>query len=267
MADEHLDEVDARVDSLDLLGAESDDGWVLDTVAAALGLPVFQADPVSEGDRVITRGTFAPDAGIWAFEAIEGQTSPVFEAPTRFMVFRLDSLQDAGTAPLEQVRFQVSAAIRRERKLERVRTMAEAFAADLAGGMTLSEAADKHGLNLQPLDPFTRLTPSPVLQRASTTVGAAFGLPLNRSGGPYEEEFGTFFIEPTARVLADTAGFGEQEETLRLEIAQAIQQVRIQLIVAALRDGANIVDRRQELQRQAQQQPELPFGATNPLGF
>jgi hypothetical protein len=106
-----------------------------------------------------------------------------------------------------------------------------------------------------------------VLQGASTTVGAAFGLQLNTVGGPYEDEFGTFFIAPTMHTVADTAGFGDQLDALRLEITQAIQQTRIQFIVAALREDADVVDRRQELQLAAQRQPELPFGATSPLGF
>ena len=267
LAGDHLDEVDARADSLDLLAAESDDPWALDSAAAALGTPVMQASPVFEGDRAMTLGVAVPDAGIWAFEAIEGQTSPVIEATWAFMVFRLDSLEEGGVAPLEEIRFQVAAAVRRQKKEERIRSMADAFAADLASGMTLEEVARKHSLTMQSVGPFTRLNPSPALQGAATTVGAAFGLPLNSAGGPFEDEFGTFFLEPTLRTVADTTGFGEQLDQLRLEIAQAIQQARIQFIVAALREDADVVDRRQELQRAAQQQPELPFGATSPLGF
>ncbi len=267
LAGDHLDAVDSRADTLDLLAAESDDPWALDSAAAGLGVPVMQASPVFEGDRAMTLGVFVPDAGIWAFEAIEGQTSPVVEATWAYMVFRLDSLQKTGIAPLEEVRFQVAAAVRQEKKAERIRALADAFAADLAAGLTLDDATQKHSLAMQSVGPFTRLAPSPVLRGAATTVGAAFGLPLNTVGGPYEDEFGTFFIEPTEHTVADTAGFGEQLDALRLEIAQAIQQARIQFIVATLREDADVIDRRQELQLAAQQQPELPFGATSPLGF
>lgn len=267
LAGDHLDEVDSRADTLDLLAGENDDPWALDSAAAVLGVPVMRAAPVFEGERAMTLGVFVPDAGIWAFEAIEGQTSSVVEATWAYMVFRLDSLEEGGIAPLDEVRFQVAAAVRRQKKDERIRAMADAFAADLAAGMTLEEVAQQHGLTMQSVGPFTRLNPSPVLQGAATTVGAAFGLPLNTVGGPYEEEFGTFFIEPSARILADTAGFSERVDALRLEIAQAIQQARIQFIVAALREDADVIDRRQELQRAAQEQPQLPFGATSPLGF
>ncbi|MGE5744871.1 MAG: SurA N-terminal domain-containing protein, partial [Gemmatimonadota bacterium] len=92
----HRDSVEARADSLDRLVAERDSGWLLDSVALRLGLPVGHAPKLVEGDRMLLGRYVIPDVSIWAFERKPGETSPVIEGEAAYYVFRLDSLIPAG---------------------------------------------------------------------------------------------------------------------------------------------------------------------------
>lgn len=258
----HLGEVDRQADSLDLLAAESDDPAALDRAAQALGLPVLPAAPVTKGQRVSVAGLPVPDAGLWAFEAPVGHTSPVIESEWGYLVFRLDSLWEEGVPPLERVRDAVLRAVRVEKKRERVKSVAAEIAQAIAGGASMEEAARRHKVTARALAPFTRLRPSPVLVEAPSVVGAAFGLPLGTIGGPYDTDLGIFFIQPTERWIADSAAYEAHKDAVRAELVQQEQQNRVRQVVAALRERAKIVDRREEMaraNREAVEQP-LPVG-------
>ncbi|MCG8650717.1 MAG: ABC transporter permease, partial [Pirellulales bacterium] len=95
---------------------------------------------------------------------------------------------------------------------------------DAASGLNLAEIVAKHpNLTMRIVGPMTRAAPSPTLRDAPMAIGGAFGVPLNTVGGPYEDEFATIFVEPTARIMADTAGFAEQLEALRQEVGFALR--------------------------------------------
>src|SRR6266550_2071843 len=120
----HLDEIDARTDSLDHLAAEQTDGARLDSAAQRLHLPVAQAPKLIQGDRLTLGRYVIPDVSVWAFEARPGETSPLIEGERANYAFRLDSLYAAGTPPLAQVRDRVLAAARSEKKRAIVRQRA-----------------------------------------------------------------------------------------------------------------------------------------------
>ncbi len=263
---EHLDAVDARADSLDLLAATQDDPAALTAAASLMGLPLMQSGPIQEG--VTPRiGTFSvADAGIWAFEAEVGEISEVVETDQAYYVFRLDSLRAAGVPPLARIEGRVRQAARVAKQMEQTRAIAREIAADLAGGVGLSEAAGRRNLVTRILGPFTRTTPPPVIRDAPAVVGLAFGLAVGTAGGPVESERALFFVEPTARQLADSAAFTAQIGQLRSQVLQQERQARLQLVFASLRRGADVVDRRRELERLQRQAPDMPF-PQNPFGF
>ena len=71
-------------DSLERLAAEHLDPAALDTAARALKLPIGQTGPVQEGTRVLLGTAVIPDAGVWAFQAKVGETSPVIDGEAVF---------------------------------------------------------------------------------------------------------------------------------------------------------------------------------------
>jgi parvulin-like peptidyl-prolyl isomerase len=206
------------------------------------------------------------DAGIWAFGGTQaGEISPVIETSWAYYLFRLDSLQAAGVAPLEQVREQVRAAVTSEKRRELARQLAAGIGDEVAAGATIEAVAERHELPLRTLGPFTRYTPPAVLQGAPAVVGTAFRLRVGQTGGPIHTESGSFFVRTDRKLLADSLTFAASIEALRTAAIQQARQERVQLVLASLRDAARVEDRRKDLiraQREAEQNPMgLPVGS------
>ncbi len=262
---EHLDMVDRQADSLDMLAADQDDPTILDSVAVDMGIEVLSAAPLRQGTRMVVDGDFVPDVGIWSFEAQSGQTSTVLETRSAYYVFRLDSILPAGVPPLAEVEEQVRREARTAKKWDMTLQLAQTIADQVNSGTSLDQAAERNGAQARPIGPFTRADPGPALVEAPEAVGAAFGLPLGQVGGPFESEFAIFLLEPTRLRFADSTAFAQQLGDLRSEMVQQARQARLQLVLASVRQQADVLDMRRELQQAQQQQQQLP--QQSPLGF
>lgn len=269
LAGAHRDQVEARADSLDRYAAEQSDPAALDSVAQQLGLAVLKAPPLSEGGRVQLGRFLIPDAGVWAFGTVRpGETSQVIETDNAFYVFRLDSLHAAGIPPFEAVKEEARRAVVREQKWEVVRALAQQLAAEVPSGARLQQIADRVHLPVQRLGPFTRVNPPVQLISALPAIGAAFGLGLERTGGPIETRDGVYFVEPVSRRTADSTAFVKQLETQRAQVIQAARQDRVRQVVTALREQAKVTDRRKEIEELARKleesgqplSPQVPAG-------
>jgi peptidyl-prolyl cis-trans isomerase D len=242
----HLDYVEARADTLDKLAAEQTDGSVLDGVAQKLGLPIGHTRLV-EGDRM-TLGRYAiPDVSVWAFEGRVRETSPVIEAGPAYYVFRLDSLVPAGTPPLAEIRESVLNAARLLKKREAAANQAAEIARTLAGATNLLEAGPAHGLVVQKLGPYSRLTPPPLIAGDPLVVGAAFGLKPGARSGVINSRTGFFLLEGLGHSPADSAAWVRQKDKQRESILESARQARVQAFIAAVRAKAKVVDRRKQL--------------------
>jgi len=254
---ERLNQVEARADSLDRLASEQTDPSALDSAARTMSLPLAR-NRVTEGERV-TLGRFViPDAGVWAFEARPGETSPVIEGGVAYYVFRLDSLIPEGTPPLPQVRDAVVEAVRRDKKKSVIAARAQEIAPALRQGPSLGAAAAGVGVVAQRLGPFTRLSPPAVLGNEPLVLGAAFGLRVGQRSGVIAGEHGYYVVALEGRTPADSSAWLAQRDAQREALVQRAREARVQAYVAGLREQAKIVDRRQELARAP---ADAPVGA------
>src|SRR6185436_12515299 len=97
---EHLDAVEARVDSVERLAADQTNGALIDSAARRFNLPLSPVYRIVDGEPLTLGRYRVPDVSVWAFEAHVGETSPIIEAKPAYYVFRLDSLVPAGVPPL-----------------------------------------------------------------------------------------------------------------------------------------------------------------------
>ena len=237
----HLDQVEARADTLERLAAERSDPTTLDTVARRLGLPVSPEYQVVQGQPFALGPYRIPDVSVWAFEAPVGETSPVIEAPSGFYVFRLDSVTAAGVPPLNQIRAGASTAIRLEKQKVLARHRADSLESALRGVPDLAAAAAARGLDVQRFGPFTRLRPPSYLAREPIVVGTAFGLRVGERSGVLEGETGYFIVESLSRKLADSSAWLAQRDVQRTQLRQAVQYME------GVRAKAKVVDRRKDI--------------------
>lgn len=246
----HRDQLDAQADSLEHLGAERADPAALDTVARALKLRIGRAAPVQKGSKVQLGPLVVPDAGVWAFQAKPGSTSPVIETSYAFYIFRLDSLHQAGIPPLGEVRSTVVSQVRDEKKWKAARELAAEYLKRVNAGSSLGAAADAMKLPHREFGPFSRINPpltNPIV------VGAAFGLKKGERTGVLDTKEGLYVLEALDRIKADSAAFTKDLEQYRARAINLAKQERVRNYLTALRKSARIVDDREKVLRTAPQ--------------
>src|SRR3989441_4615338 len=243
----HLDQVEARADTMERLAAERSDPTVLDSTARRMGLQVSPEYKVIEGQRFLLGDYQIPNVSVWAFEAPVGETSPVIEAASGYYVFRLDSVTVAGTPPLGQIRSRVSAVLRLEKQKVLARHRADSLATALHGVPDLAAAAAARNLEVQRFGFVTRMRPPSYLSGEPLVVGTAFGLRVGERSGVVEGATAYFILESLGRKLADSTPWLAQRDLQRTQLRQALQQARIQQYLGGGRAKAQIVDRRKDL--------------------
>ncbi len=244
----HRDQLDAQADSLEHLGAERSDPAALDTVARALKLRIGHTGPVQQGTKVELGQLVVPDAGVWAFQAKPGATSPVIETSFAYYIFRLDSLHDAGVPALAEIRPTVMSATRDQKKWAAARQLAKDYLKRVEGGSSLAEAAAAMKLPHREFGPFSRINPpltNPVV------VGTAFGLKEKERSGVLDTKDGIYLIETLQHIKADSAKFAKDLEQYRARLINVAKQERVRNYLTALRKSAKIVDNRAKVLQQS----------------
>lgn len=267
LAGDHLDQVDSRADTMDMYAAEQTDPAALDDVADLLGTTVLTAPTVFESGRMFIDLQPVPDAALWAFEAIPGEISQVIETPSAFYLFRLDSVRPEGTPPFEEVEEEVRRAAFAAVKWERARALATEIETKLRAGQALAEVALEHLLNFTTLGPMTRVNPDPRVAFLPEVVGTSFGLGVGQASAPIEAGDGIYFLEPIAKQLSDSSTFASETQILRFQVLQNARQDRLRRFMLSLRSGADVIDRRRELERAQRALQANATGRFNPLGF
>lgn len=251
LAGKHRDLVDAEADSLEQLGADRLDPAALDTAARALNLPIGQAAPLQQGSGGALVGPYmVADASVWAFQAQQGETSPVIETEQFDYVFRLDSLHKAGVPPLAAITGAVRSAVMDSVKRVLAVAKADTLIARVRSGEQLADASTAMGLQHRRFGPFARIQPplpNPKL------IGTAFGLPVGSVSEPIVTTEGIYVIHVIAHQQADSTEFRKNIDQFRAQEVRAARDQRVRYYLASLRKNADITDRRAEIYKTAAQ--------------
>jgi len=247
---QHRDQLDARADSLEQLGAEHLDPAALDSAARAIGVPVGRVNPLQKGARAQVGFEVVPDAGIWAFQAAVGETSRIIEVPYAFFLFRLDSLKPEGVPPLAAIRGAVERLAREDRKMAVARQVADDLAKRVTEGSTLAQAAQALRLEHQQVGPFTRIKP-PFAD--AKVVGAAFGVAAGKTSPVITSSESYYLLHVIKREAADSAEFVRNYDQFRATQVRLARQDRVRSYLDALQRSAKVKDYRAQIFRTAAQ--------------
>ena len=226
-------------------------------MARALKLKIGRTAPVQQGSKVQLGQLVVPDAGVWAFQAKAGATSPVIETSFAYYLFRLDSLQEAGVPPLSAIRSAVTSAARDEKKWAAARELAKAYMKRVQSGSTMAQAATALKLPYREFGPFSRINPpltNPVV------VGTAFGLKQGQRSGILDTKEGIYVLEAVEQVKPDSAKFVKELDQYRARSINMAKQERVRNYLAALRKAAKIVDNRAKVLQQTGTPQTPPTG-------
>ncbi len=244
LAGAHRDLVDAQTDTLERIAADQLDPSTLDTVSKVLHLPIGKAQPAQEGTPVTVGPMIFPDAAVWAFRAKQGETSPIIEGEDAYYVFRVDSTQQAGVPPLDQVRPAVEELVREGKKEERAAAIGAELIKRLQAGASLADASKALNLPNKDFGPFTRRqppVPSPLL------IGAAFGLAKGARSELITTSQGRYVLQVLDHTTPDSTLWHAGLDKYRSEQINMARQDRVREFQKELRDAAKIKDDRASL--------------------
>jgi hypothetical protein len=185
--------------------------------------------------------------------------SPVFEDPQAFYMMELVSGTPDSVQPLETARPTIERSLRLEKKI----AMAEAEARDLveqaraAGTLEVLNGVD--GITVQEAGPNSRSEFFPGLGYQNQAIGVAFGLAVDEISNPVAANSNVFLIQTLEKIPADSAAWEEQKELQRAQSVFTVQRQRLDQWILALRETADIVDRRDQVL-------QTPRGQAAPTG-
>jgi peptidyl-prolyl cis-trans isomerase D len=210
---------------------------LFDSACIREGLTKRIADNIRETDKNIP-GLDSPRELIrWTYEADKGDISKAFSVGEKYVVAHLSDIKDKGTLSLENVREQVTAEVRKEKKatllIEKINAAGASGFDDLAAKLNVTPATAE-SVNFQ--NPYVQ-----GLGNEVKVVGAIFGLKAGKMSKPISGETGVTvvyvnaFTEPAA-----TTDFSSNTKQLKDQRSSRSEYE----VVNALKEKANIEDNR-----------------------
>ncbi|HWE41829.1 MAG TPA: peptidyl-prolyl cis-trans isomerase, partial [Gemmatimonadaceae bacterium] len=228
---------------------------VFDSAAKALGLTIARTTVV-EGQPALMNGAYVPDVSAWAFKGAQpGETSDLIDADNAYYLARLDSIDHGGVPTLESARADLTAAVRREKKIAMLVAQADSLARD-AAATSLEAAAQKRGLTAVQTPMFTRNSILPEIGRYNQAIGAAFSLPIGVVSAPIRTPDAVVVERVDARKLAERGAFEAQKVAQRAQLEELLRRKRVQDFVANLRAEAKIVNNQKKIEQAARRTSE-----------
>jgi peptidyl-prolyl cis-trans isomerase D len=247
---------DRRADSLATKAANQTEASAFDAGAAALGLTPAQAVAFDK-EPMTFAGRYVPSVSAWAFSGVRpGESSDLFDSPEAYFVARLDSLVAGGIAPLADVKEEIRRRLTRDRRLEKLRPVAEQLVATARGG-SLEAAATQRNLTVERTRRFVRVDAVPGLGQFTEAIGAAFSAPVGLVTGPFRGADALVVFRVESRTEASKATFEAGKATQRAELLQSLRQQKVEEFLANLREKASIKDRRAEVNAALRRQSDI----------
>lgn len=244
---------DRLADTLAQLAAEQTQPEKFDSAAKRLNLTKETLTAI-EGQPLAGPSGMLAGVSAWAFSgAVPGETSSLFDTEDAYFLARLDTLRKGGVAAYEIVRDQIRVELLRRKKVEALRTRAQAIA-ERAAASTLESAAQAQNLTVEKSDPFTRGGFAGALGRLNAAIGAAFSLPIGSVSQPIATDDAVFVLRVDRRVEASRAEFDKVKAERKQQAIAALRDQRVRAFYDALRRDADVDDKRAELAAAARRQ-------------
>lgn len=151
------------------------------------------ADQVKENDRTVPGLENPRELIRWAFKSEKGEISPkVFELGDKYVVAHLAEIREKGFAPLEQIKEEMEAGAKKEKKAEQ---LIAKMTTSLSGATTIDAVAAK--LNAPAMSAENVTFANPSIQgagREPEVTGAAFALKPGALSKPLKGSQGVFVV-------------------------------------------------------------------------
>ncbi len=244
---------DRRADSLAAKAGSQEDPKLFDDAAKQLGLTPASV-VVIEKEPLSFAGRYVPSVSAWAFTGVRpGETSDLFDSPEAYYLARIDSVVPGGQQTLAEVKEDIRRRLARDKRLDKLRPMAEQL---LAAAKTsgLEAAAAQRNLTVEKSVPFTRVEAVPGLGQFSPAIGAAFAVPAGQLGGPFKGLDAMIVLRVDSRVESNRQTFEAEKSIQRAQYTQSLRQQKVEEFLTNLRESVKVDDRRTEVLSQLRRQ-------------
>ncbi len=212
--------------------------------AKQLGLQVHDT-------QIRGKGGVIPGIGVnenitkWAFDGKVGAISEPFPVQGGHAVFTITEKKDEGVRPFEEVKESLRPQVLRKKKLERVVQLAAAVRSKLAPGDSLARLHDiDPAVAVQSTGTFTLGGTIPGVGRDPAFLGTVAALKVGEISPAIQGLRGAYLIQLLSKSAFDSASYASQRETLRSRMLQEKRNRFFGEWLQALKDRAEIDDRR-----------------------
>lgn len=217
--------------------------------ASQLGLKELETPP-------FTKNAAIPGIGIhqtvskFAFNGKLGDISDVISVTGGYLVCMIAEIKPAGIKRLDEVKDAIKPRVIREKKMEKVRKLAEEIRSAIQPTDSLGAAILGHSeLRVQRTGPFSPAGFVPGVGRDLVFVGAASALEVGEVSKPVESVRGYYIIKLIDRTAIDSTAYQAQRANLMTQIAQEKRNRFVSEWLEHLKKNADIVDNRDLLFR------------------
>ena len=239
---------DRVADAAAKIAANAEDGRKLDSAAAKTGVKPVIIDVVQGSRAMGPDGHMLPGLSQWATSGIAkvGDVSDLFDADSVYFLARLDSATAGGTPTLDKVSKDLRMFLAHRKATAALASTAKTFASS-AVSTSLEAAAKTHNYKIETSGMVTRTSYAPGLGQGNPSVGAAFALAVGAVSDPVVTNDAVYVVRVDKRVNADHTAWQALLAQQRAQVESQMQQDRVRLYLSALRDEANVVDKRKDV--------------------
>ena len=201
--------------------------------------------------QVQGKGGVVPGIGVnenisrWAFDEKLGAVSEPFSVSGGYAVFTLEEKKDEGVRPLEEVKESLRPQVLRKKKIERTVQMASDIRSRLGAGDSLARVHELDPrVSVQPTGVFTLGGVIPGIGRDPSFVGTTAALKVGEISPAVQGTRGAYLIQLLSKGDFDSVAYASQHEMLRGRLLQEKRSRFFAEWLQALKDRADIDDRR-----------------------
>lgn len=181
----------------------------------------------------------------FAFNGKVGSISDVISLSNGYGVFMISDVKDAGMRPFDEMKTTLDARVRREKKMEKVRSLATQLRQSLNARDSLTTLAAHNGqIIVQKLASFTLSGTIPGVGRDLAFIGGISSLNAGEISKPIESSRGYYVIRLITKSPFDSTLYNAQKELMRAQLLRDERNRFFTEWLDQLKKSADIVDNR-----------------------
>ncbi len=186
----------------------------------------------------------------WAFKSKVGTVSEPFTIPGGYAVMNVAEIKDAGVRPLDELKDQIRPLALRDKKIAKVKAMAEEVRAKLGQGDSLRKVSQINpAIPVQEIPAFTLGGMVPGIGREPNFLGTVAALQPGQISPVVKNTRGVFMVQLQSVTPFDSVTYNGQRDMLKGRLLQEKRNRFFSDWLTTLKEKANIEDHRDQFFR------------------